>query len=157
VCASAVVIVVMLDTPCSDVERKTTGCPLHSHVFPSLPVPCVIVCHQVSTELCYVLYAYILIVWHFEVPLDVSNCLVNLSQEKPAVCSPILYLFHSCVLKQVLPVSCEMAFKIFDKHLVYPISCRWITTCITHRASSTIQVLPHYHRNLPNTLKIIAE
>jgi len=48
VCASAVV---MLDTPCSEVECKTTGYPLHSHVSPSLPLPCVIVCHQVSTEL----------------------------------------------------------------------------------------------------------
>jgi len=41
----------MLDTPCSEVECKTTGYPLHSHVPPSLPLPCVTVCHQVSTEL----------------------------------------------------------------------------------------------------------
>ena len=47
-CASAVV---MLDTPCSEIQCKTTGYPLHSHVFPSLPLPCVTVCHQVSTEL----------------------------------------------------------------------------------------------------------
>ena len=50
-CASAVVMVVMLDTSCSEVECKTTGYPLHSHVSPSLPLPCVTVCHQVSTEL----------------------------------------------------------------------------------------------------------
>ena len=49
-CASAVV---MLDTPCSEVECKTTGYPLHSHVSPTLPLPCVTVCHQVSTELYY--------------------------------------------------------------------------------------------------------
>jgi len=48
VCASAVV---MLDTPCSEVECKTTRYPLHSHVSPSLPLSCVTVCHQVSTEL----------------------------------------------------------------------------------------------------------
>jgi len=48
VCASAVV---MLYTPCSDVECKTTGYPLHSHVSPSLPLPRVTVCLQVSTEL----------------------------------------------------------------------------------------------------------
>jgi len=47
VCASAVV---MLDTPCSEVQCKTTGYPLHLHVSPSLPLPCVTVCHQVSTE-----------------------------------------------------------------------------------------------------------
>ena len=51
VCASAVVMVVMLDTPCCEVECKTTGYPLHSHVSPSLPLPCFTVCHQVSTEL----------------------------------------------------------------------------------------------------------
>jgi hypothetical protein len=105
----------------------------------------------------YVLYAYILIVWHFEVSHYVSDCLVNLSQENSAVCSPVLYLFNSYILKLVLPVRCVMALEIFDKHLVYPISCRRITAGITHRASSTIQVLPHYHRNLPNTLKIKAE
>jgi hypothetical protein len=48
VCASAVV---MLDIPCSEAACKTTGYPLHSHVSPSLPLPCVTVCHQVSTEL----------------------------------------------------------------------------------------------------------
>ena len=48
VCASAVV---MLDAPCSEVQCQTTGYPLHSHVLPSLPLPCVTVCHQVSTEL----------------------------------------------------------------------------------------------------------
>ena len=51
VCASAVAMVVMLDTPFSEVECKTTGYPLHSHVSPSLPLPCFTVCHQVSTEL----------------------------------------------------------------------------------------------------------
>ena len=51
VCASAVVMVVMLDTPCSEVGCKTTGYQLHSHVSPSLPLPCVTVCYQVSTEL----------------------------------------------------------------------------------------------------------
>jgi len=51
VCASAIVMVVMLDTPCSEVQCRTAGYPLHSHVFPSLPLPCVTVCHQVSTEL----------------------------------------------------------------------------------------------------------
>ena len=58
VCASAVVMVVMPDTPCSEVECKTTGYPLHSHVSPSLPLPCVTVCHQVSTEL-YLLWLHV--------------------------------------------------------------------------------------------------
>ena len=45
VCASAVVMVVMLDTPCSEVECKTTGYPL-THIFPlhfpSRAPPCAI-------------------------------------------------------------------------------------------------------------------
>ena len=49
-CASAVVVV-MPDTPYSEVECKITGYPLHSPVSPSLPVPCVTVCLQVSIEL----------------------------------------------------------------------------------------------------------
>ena len=49
--ASAVVMVVMPHTSCSGVVCKTTGYPLHSHVSPSLPLRCVTVCHQVSTEL----------------------------------------------------------------------------------------------------------
>jgi hypothetical protein len=48
VCASAVV---MLDTPCSEVVVKSTGYPLHSPVSPSLPLPCVTVCHHISTGL----------------------------------------------------------------------------------------------------------
>ena len=51
VCASAVAMVVMLDTPCSEAECKTTGYPLHSHVSPSLPLPCVTMCHQVLNAL----------------------------------------------------------------------------------------------------------
>jgi hypothetical protein len=43
--------VVMLDIPCSEVEWKRTGYPLHSPVSLSLPLPCVTVCHQVSTGL----------------------------------------------------------------------------------------------------------
>jgi len=49
VCASAVV---MLDTPWSEVVwRILAGYPLHSSVSPSLPLPCVAVCHHVSTGL----------------------------------------------------------------------------------------------------------
>jgi len=47
----------MLDTSCSEVECKTTGYTLHSHVSPSLPLPCDTVCHQVSTELYYTVSA----------------------------------------------------------------------------------------------------
>ena len=48
VCASTVV---MLDTPCSEVVWRVLATPLHSPVSPSLPLPCVTVCHRVSTGL----------------------------------------------------------------------------------------------------------
>jgi hypothetical protein len=47
----------MLDTPCSEVQCKTIGYPLRSHVSPSLPLPCVTVCHHISTWL-YVFFIY---------------------------------------------------------------------------------------------------
>ena len=37
--------------PCSDVQCKAAGYPLHSHLSPSLPHPCVTVCHQVPNAL----------------------------------------------------------------------------------------------------------
>ena len=50
-CGSVVVMVVMLDRPRSEVKWNCTGYPLHSPVSPSLPLPCVTVCHQVPNEL----------------------------------------------------------------------------------------------------------
>ena len=38
---------VLLDRPCSNVQCKAAGYPLHSHLSPSLPLPCVTVCHPV--------------------------------------------------------------------------------------------------------------
>jgi len=40
-----------LHRPCYDVQRKTTGYPLHSHLSPSIPLPCITVCHQVLNAL----------------------------------------------------------------------------------------------------------
>ena len=37
--------------PCSDVQCEAAGCPLHSHLSPSLPRPCVTGCHQVLNAL----------------------------------------------------------------------------------------------------------
>ena len=50
-CGSVVVMIVMLDRPRSEVKWNCTGYPLHSPVSPSLPLPCVTVCHQVPNEL----------------------------------------------------------------------------------------------------------
>ena len=50
VCASAVV---MLDTPCSKVVLVVLATHSISPVSPSLPLPCVTVCHSISNELYY--------------------------------------------------------------------------------------------------------
>ena len=47
VCASTVV---MLDTPCSEVVWRVLATHFHSPVSPSLPLPCVTVCHHISTR-----------------------------------------------------------------------------------------------------------
>jgi hypothetical protein len=56
-CASAIV---MLDIPSSEVV-KGIGCTLHSPVSPKLPLPCVPVCHHVSTGLYHVKWLYLFI------------------------------------------------------------------------------------------------
>ena len=61
-CASAVV---MWDTPSSEIV-KSTGYPLHSSVSPSLLLPCVTVCHHVSTGLYLRLTAFPLQQWLHE-------------------------------------------------------------------------------------------
>ena len=48
VCTSAVV---MMDAPCSEVVWRVLVTQLHSPVSPSLPLPCVTLCRQVSTGL----------------------------------------------------------------------------------------------------------
>jgi len=44
-------LVVMLGRPRSDVQCKAVGYPLHSHLSPSLPPPCVTGCHKVPNAL----------------------------------------------------------------------------------------------------------
>jgi len=50
---------------------KSTGCPLHSPVSSSLPLPCVTVCRHVSTGL-YLIYHVITIPWMYEPKRKVS-------------------------------------------------------------------------------------
>jgi len=51
VCASVIVMVGTLSSEVVWSSVKGTGYPLHSPVTPSLPLPCITVCHQVSTGL----------------------------------------------------------------------------------------------------------
>ena len=60
--------------PCSDVQCKAAGYPLHSYLSPSLPHPCITVCHQIPNALyythaqrhkSYVILYYICFSFHF--------------------------------------------------------------------------------------------
>jgi len=55
--------------PCSGVQSKAAGYPLHSHLSPSLPLPCVTVCHQVPNAL--------LLLPHLLAPNESSSFLRN--------------------------------------------------------------------------------
>ena len=68
---------------------KGTGYPLHSHAPPSLPLPCVTVCHHISTELYRV---------------EVSNCIYV-----GGYCD----LMRDCqVLKDSAPRKCFLGWKM---------------------------------------------
>lgn len=54
-----------------------------------------------------------------------------------------------------IPVSCVMSFEILHDHFDNTIRIWWIRACISHRTSSAVQVLPHYHWHLPNAYKLI--
>lgn len=47
-------------------------------------------------------------------------------------------------------IGCVMTFEVFEDHLIHAIRLSGVRAGVTHRAASTIQVLPHHHRNLPD-------
>jgi len=69
-CASAVV---MLDTPCSEVVWRVLTTHFHSPVSPSLPLPCVTVCHHISTGV----YKY-----HVSTAVGIGDHVTNFSSDK---------------------------------------------------------------------------
>ena len=42
-----------------------------------------------------------------------------------------------------------MSLEVLDQHLVNAVSGRRIAACVSHRASTSVQVLPHHHGNFP--------
>ena len=58
VCASAVLILVMLDTPCSEVMWRVLATHSIRQFSPSLPLPCVTVCHHISVGLYEIRHIY---------------------------------------------------------------------------------------------------
>ena len=128
VCASAIV---MLDTPCSEVECKTTGFPLHSHVSPSLPLrasPCAITFQLESTPA------------NAEWGTHQASCCVH----SAALCSsehnsvlkskalsparPPLHVAHVCLLSVNLSSSSLSLSTVSGSKrmcLCLPVVCRW--------------------------------
>lgn len=47
------------------------------------------------------------------------------------------------------PVGGVVSLEVLDQHLVNAVSGRRIAAGIPHRASTSVQVLPHHHRNFP--------
>ena len=82
--------------PCSDVQCKTTGYPLHSHLSPSLPLPCVTVCHQVLNAL-----------YEYKPKRITGPALVYCARqfERPSLSrrSVLVYLVVICVHKMMTP------------------------------------------------------
>lgn len=44
-----------------------------------------------------------------------------------------------------------MPLEVLNEHLVYAVRSRWVTAGVSHGASTSIEILPHYHRNFPQT------
>jgi hypothetical protein len=53
---------------------KGTGYLLHSPVSPSLPLPCLIVCHHISTGLCHMIYIFLFYAQWNLCSLAVDSC-----------------------------------------------------------------------------------
>lgn len=50
-----------------------------------------------------------------------------------------------------LPVGRVMPLEVLNEHLVYAVRSRWVTAGVSHGASTSIEILPHYHRNFPQS------
>jgi hypothetical protein len=51
----------------------------------------------------------------------------------------------------LIPVGSVVALKVLDQHFVDTLSVGWVAATITHRTTSTVQILPHDHGNFPHT------
>lgn len=50
-----------------------------------------------------------------------------------------------------IPVGRIMPLEVLNEHLVYAVRSRWVATGISHGAPTSIEILPHYHRNFPQS------
>lgn len=44
-----------------------------------------------------------------------------------------------------------MPLEVLNEHLVHAVRCRWVAAGVSHRASTAVEILPHYHRNFPQS------
>lgn len=49
------------------------------------------------------------------------------------------------------PVSRVMPLKVLNEHLVYAVRSRRVAAGVSHGAPTAIEILPHYHRNFPQS------
>ena len=61
-----------------------------------------------------------------------------------------------CVVVQSerCPVGRVVPLEVLHDHLVHALGLGRIGAGVTHRTATTVQILPHHHRNFPNTYKI---
>lgn len=60
-------------------------------------------------------------------------------------------VYFRFAMSHKLPVSRVMPLKVFNEHLIYAVRSRWVAAGVSHRASTSIEILPHYHRNFPQS------
>lgn len=56
---------------------------------------------------------------------------------------------NSVLIARDIPVRRVMSFEILDEHLVNTVRSWWVATRVSHRTSTSVQILPHHHRNFP--------
>ena len=87
---------------------KSTGYPLHSSVSPSLPLPCVTVCHHISTELyCFTRNSEELSASVFRVIIIIVIQPLGRSGQRPEFIQATGMALVRCILGEFLGVACH--------------------------------------------------
>lgn len=81
--------------------------------------------------------------------IDFNDCVYVIS---PSIVlrDSVRRLLIACMYHH-LPVGRIMPLEVLNEHLVYAVRSRWVATGISHGAPTAIEILPHYHRNFPQS------